>query len=53
MGDFLIGTLFLRELSSPFLAAAKIMRKVSQFVTLSVLDYSILRSKWKVRYCTK
>ena len=29
MGDFLIGTLFIRELSSPFLSAAKIMRKVT------------------------
>jgi hypothetical protein len=28
MGDFLIGTLFLRELSSPLLSAAKIMRKI-------------------------
>ena len=29
MGDFLIGTLFLREMSSPLVSAAKIMRRVS------------------------
>lgn len=28
MGDFLVGTLFVREMSSPLLAAAKVMRQV-------------------------
>jgi len=28
MGDFLVGTLFVRELSSPLVAAAKVMRRV-------------------------
>ena len=28
MGDFLIGTLFIRELSTPLLDIVKIMRKV-------------------------
>ena len=29
MGDFLIGTLFVREMSSPLVSTAKIMRRVS------------------------
>lgn len=35
LGDFLIGTMLVREMSSPFVAAAKVMKRVSTEVTIA------------------
>lgn len=43
MGDFLIGTLFLREMSSPLVSAAKVMRRVSSTLP-SYVYYSYVQS---------
>lgn len=44
LGDFLIGTMLVREMSSPFVAAAKVMKRVSTEVTIATCTQFFLFS---------